>query len=363
MILSEAARKAIAADSPTATRMLAARRLLPLSPPEQLYVLHVLTQADEDAVRETALETLESFPKNLVVAACEHVDDPGLIGFLAQKYRQESAVIGKLVALPAMPEDTLCFLSEYCEDPLILRIIAERHDRIRAAPKIFHSLRKNPLTPQWLLLQLEGDIPGLVAPTAPPLPEPAAPEATAPARLPSEGAPDASFFPSALIDAGTPEDQLPAIRSLLKDMEGPRRVLLAPIANRFVRYILVQDGFLDVAMGVLSNPALTVDEVVQFCQLRNVSQDILRRIGTHTDWSKDARVRNLLVKNPKTPHFLVLRFLEGIGSLLELERLAKSREVSGAVSHAAQTIVQKRAFRKNASAPPRNAGGRRSEGS
>lgn len=326
-------------------KLLAAQGLLPFPPAEQAYVLFRLTSDDEERIREIAVDTLENLPKRIILAACDGIDDPDVLQFLSQKFHNETDVIEKLLLHDNLADDALCFLAEFSQDVTILRIIGGRQDWIARSKRIYDSLKRNPLTPQWLLLQIEGEVLEEEPPKAPsPSPSPL-PQAGEGDGTPGEGEHSREFDPL-LLSKDIEENGLPAVRGLLRAMDAPARQRLARSAGPQVRHILAQDPSQDVSLEVLSNPEVTLEEIVGYCGLRNVSQEFLRRVGIHKEWSREARIRNLLVKNPKTPHFLVLRFLEGIASFTELERLAKSKDVSGAVSSAAHAILQKRAFRR-----------------
>ena len=76
---------------------------------------------------------------------------------------------------------------------------------------------------------------------------------------------------------------------------------LAMKGTREQRAQLVRDANRMVAAAVLSSPKLTESEVEAFTKMGNVSEDVLRIIGTNRTWLKNYSVTLGLVKNPKTP--------------------------------------------------------------
>jgi hypothetical protein len=56
-----------------------------------------------------------------------------------------------------------------------------------------------------------------------------------------------------------------------------------------------------VAAAVLGSPKLTDAEVEGFAGMKNVSDQVLRTIGNHRDWTKKYSVISNLVRNPRTP--------------------------------------------------------------
>jgi hypothetical protein len=79
------------------------------------------------------------------------------------------------------------------------------------------------------------------------------------------------------------------------------RMKLAMRGTREQRAVLVRDANRLVSAAVLSSPKLTDTEVESFSRMANVSEDVLRTIGTNRGWVKHYGVALGLVRNPKTP--------------------------------------------------------------
>jgi hypothetical protein len=79
------------------------------------------------------------------------------------------------------------------------------------------------------------------------------------------------------------------------------RMKLALRGTREQRAVLVRDANRLVSASVLSSPKLTDSEVESFARMANVSEDVLRTIGTTRTWTKNYSVVAALSRNPKTP--------------------------------------------------------------
>ncbi len=122
-------------------------------------------------------------------------------------------------------------------------------------------------------------------------------EARSTALLQASGAPVA--LPE-LVEAPLPEDEEEA-RVLLTSLPVPDKIKIATLGRREQRSILVRDPNRVVSTAVMSSPKLTDVEVENFARMQNVSEEVLRLIGTSRAWTKRYPVIAALVKNPRTP--------------------------------------------------------------
>ena len=113
--------------------------------------------------------------------------------------------------------------------------------------------------------------------------------------------------------------------------------------------ILVRDANETIALEVIGSPRITDAEIVQISQMQDVSEKVLRAIGSNRKYRFNKAVVLNLLHNPKTPVAISL----GLGmprlSDRELSGLAKNRNIPTVVSRAAHAILDKR---KKASQPP-----------
>ena len=95
----------------------------------------------------------------------------------------------------------------------------------------------------------------------------------------------------------------------LDDMTVPEKVKAAMKGSREIRATLVRDPNKLVARAVLSSPKLTETEIEAFARMQNVSEDVLRVIGTTRAWIKHYNVALALVRNAKCPVALSMALL------------------------------------------------------
>ncbi len=129
---------------------------------------------------------------------------------------------------------------------------------------------------------------------------------------------------------------------MLKELPVGQRLTLAKKGNKDVRMILIRDSNEMVALEVIGSPRITDGEVLAVAMMRDVCDKILRYIAHNRKYRQNRQIVMALLHNPKTPVGVSLGL--GIGSLSEreLKDLAKDRNIPGAVSRAAQQVLERR---------------------
>lgn len=112
----------------------------------------------------------------------------------------------------------------------------------------------------------------------------------------------------------------------LSSLSVMERMKLAMRGTREQRAMLVRDPNRLVASAVLSSPKLTESEVEQIAKMANVSEDVLRVIGTNRGWTKNYGVVAGLVRNPKTPVAISLTLLQRVNDR-DVKMLAIDRNI------------------------------------
>jgi len=129
--------------------------------------------------------------------------------------------------------------------------------------------------------------------------------------------------------------------ALIQRMDVGGKSKLARSGDKDARTILIKDGSKQVSLAVLENPKMTIQEIEMIAASRNVSEDILRTIGTNKDWCKSYTVILALVNNPKTPVGVSLTHLPRI-LLRDLRFLARSKGIPEVIKVSAKKMVQKK---------------------
>ena len=131
------------------------------------------------------------------------------------------------------------------------------------------------------------------------------------------------------------QEQCPKALSLLPVVE---RMKLAMKGTREQRGQLIRDANKMVSVAVLSSPKLTETEVENFARMANVSDEILRRIGTSRNWAKSYSIASTLIRNRKTPPAISLRLLSRL-SERDVKMIATDRNLPEPVRVASRRIL------------------------
>jgi hypothetical protein len=139
----------------------------------------------------------------------------------------------------------------------------------------------------------------------------------------------------------------------IKELSVGHRLTLAKKGNKEVRMILIKDTNEMVALEVIGSPRITDGEILAIASMRDVSDKVLRHIANNRKYRQNRQIVLALLTNPRTPVGVSLGL--GINNLTdrELADLSKNRNVPGAVSRAAQQIVDRR---KGATGPGQGGG-------
>lgn len=156
-----------------------------------------------------------------------------------------------------------------------------------------------------------------------------------------DAASDAASDPAAAV----PADGADA-HPLLTSLSVPEKVRLAMLGRREQRSILIRDPNRMVAAAVLSSPKLTDTEIENFARMQNVSEEVLRVIGTNRAWTRSYAVVSALVKNSRTPPSVSMALLSRLHER-EVKALALDRNISDTVRLAARKHLQVQQSRRS----------------
>ena len=141
-------------------------------------------------------------------------------------------------------------------------------------------------------------------------------------------------------DAADDADDAAKETRVLAGLPIAERLKLAVKGTREQRAQLIRDANKIVATAVLSSPKLTEAEVEAFCRMGNVSEDVLRIIGTNRSWLKNYGVVLGLARNPKTPPALSMQMMHRLTEK-DVKMLTIDRNVPEALRLAARRMLVK----------------------
>jgi hypothetical protein len=110
--------------------------------------------------------------------------------------------------------------------------------------------------------------------------------------------------------------------------------------TREQRAQLIRDSNRMVAAAVLSSPKLSDAEVETFAKMANVSEEVLRVIGTNRSWLRNYGIILGLTRNPKTPPSISMQLVHRLNER-DVKMLATDRNIPEALRLAARKIVVK----------------------
>lgn len=127
----------------------------------------------------------------------------------------------------------------------------------------------------------------------------------------------------------------------IQKMTPPEKARLAMRGNRTERQLLLRETSPQIMMGLLNNPHVETEEVLQIVKSPYAPGSILKRVAHEHRWSGSPDVRLALVRNPQTPTPLAVSLLPGLPTTA-LQVLARGGEVREDLKKAALKIYLKR---------------------
>jgi len=274
-------------DAPTDVRLMAARGGLSLRPEEQLSLLMLLVSDADREVASAAAETIARLPAEALAAFLVGPDVPAEVREFFATHEPPARTADAAVEARWPGEET---------------VEASHEETVEASLGV----------------------------AGPPL---------------SEAASDASAPPgNTLADIEADPDRRGAAQRLAM-LSVAERVKVAMQGSREERSILVRDPNRLVSSAVLSSPKLTESEVVAIARMSNVSDEVLRLLGTNRVWIKSYAVVAALTRNSKTPIAVAMMLVHRLTER-DIKMLSTDRNVPEPVRLAARKIYTSGAARR-----------------
>jgi hypothetical protein len=105
--------------------------------------------------------------------------------------------------------------------------------------------------------------------------------------------------------------------------------------------MLIKDHNQMISSAVLRNPRITEEELIRVANSREASEQMLRVIAGNKRYLKNYAIKLGMVTNPKTPLHYSLKFINVLHAK-DLKKIAKSRNVPGAIARAARRIMDRK---------------------
>ena len=330
---------------PAELRLLAAQGALPLKPADLLELVHFLLADGDAGVRAAAQATLAGLPAGELLAIFKDRQTPPDLLAWGLEGRAERELLEALIQNHSTPDVALQRVAGTLPQELAELVVINQTRLLRSTP-LLEALEANAGLNNDQRRRLR-ELRESFQIGASPEPEPASPE-------PAPVAPEPE--PEEEPEAPPPQDAAEAVARYLADderedsekvsavqrlylMSAAQKVMAALKGNREERAILVRDPNRLVSSAVLGSPRLTEAEIKGFAGMKNVSDEVLRRIGTHREWLKRYTVISNLVKNPRTPVGVALPLVSRLNPR-DLRGLAIDRNVPEVIRRQARKFVQ-----------------------
>jgi hypothetical protein len=344
-------RKHVDPAAPVPLRMMAAKTLVPLNPSDMLGALFMLTFDAEQNIRDTAAKSAAGLPDRILGSALrdEGVQAP-VLGWFLGLLKGNDAYAEMLVLNASTPDEAVADVAATCSGKLA-EIIGQNQLRLLRHENIVRALCNNPSASQALIDSVcdfsvrsglvLADVPqmqaarvrlfGPQAAAAPPDPGPTAEQVLQ------------DFQAEVQDESAAPMEEgkkLNLTQRIMK-MSIAEKIKLATLGNKEARTLLIRDSNKLVCTAVIRSPRITDGEVLACATNKAANEEVLRIIYNNREWTKNQKIKLALVKNPKVPLTVVMKFLNNLRDT-ELKDLARDRNVPAGVAQFAKKLVEKK---------------------
>ncbi len=344
-------------SAPREIRLFAARGLLPLEPEDALRALLAVVRDPDPENAATARQTLQAeLPDRLAAFARGASPLPAELDVLARE-SDDPFVLEEVVRSREVEDSTLFHLAQTATGRPQEALIANQ-SRLIAQPALVTALLGNPA--------LTGEGRRLLAEFTEEFLEKRMRRREKDARRLDDELPDSEEAAGEDLEdegdlgedtestAGAGETESPegeseddslfigAVYRRIAVMTVPEKIDLAHKGSREERRILIADTNKLIGLAVLKSRALTDTEVEGFAAMRNLDEELFRRITKNREWMRRPAVAIALVRNPRAPLDVTLPLLKRL-PVRELRAVFRDRNLAPVIRTAARRIlVEKR---------------------
>ena len=326
-------------------RLMAAEGLLPLKPEDLLELWTDLVRDPDEGVRSEADKSLSSFAAAELRPVLKSRDTaPGVLSW-AVAHRAEPELREVVLQNPSLPDEAIEALAPTLPQALA-ELVVINQTRLLRRTSLLVALESNAglnndqkrrlreLRETFRIGEVEAPPPA--APEAPP-PEPEPEPEIAPV---GEGLLTQDEYMVKILSEEERQqaEKVSTVQKIYR-LNTADKLITAIKGTREERTILVRDPNRLVSMAVLGSPKVTEAEIEAFSAMKNISDQVLREIGKHREWTKRYTVINNLVRNPRTPIGIALNLVPRLNPR-DVKGIAVDRNVPEAVRKQAQKFVK-----------------------
>ena len=339
---------------PLDVRMMAAEGALPLKPEDLVDLLELMHRDPLAEVANLATRTFSELGIDTLLPLVKARDASIEVLAWTLEVRTDAKLLEACLQNTTTPDDAIARQAGRLPESLA-ELVVINQTRLLRHPPLLERIEANPMLSRdqrRRLVELRetfsiGKSEPEVAPPPPPPPPPTPP----PVETPPPPAPEAAATDENLIELKPEEAEAILTEDEKKDegamsslqrlfsLKTGQKIKAALTEDSQTRSFLIRDPNRLVSLAVLGSPKITEAEIEGIAGMKNVSDEVLRRIGTNRDWTKKYTVINSLVKNPRTPLPIAMGFVARLQPR-DQKALAVDRNVPEAIRKAAQRFVK-----------------------
>jgi hypothetical protein len=332
---------------PRDLRLMAAQGALPLGPVDLADLLEFLLHDVDEEIRESASATLLAVPADeMRPLARDRTSLPGLLAWILT-HREERELQEAVLQNTTLPDEAIEARASTLPEELA-ELVVINQVRLLRRTSLLEALEQNQglgKDQRRRLRELResfhiGEQPAEpAAAAAPPAASPEPQTAVEPEEEPPPPASDAEAVARYLgAEEQQDKEKVSAVQRLYRQNTA-QKMISALKGTREDRAILVRDPNRLVSSAVLGSPKLTDVEIESFAGMKSLSDEVLRRIGNHKEWTKRYGVISNLVKNPRTPLGISIGLVSRLNPR-DIKGLAVDRNVPEVIRKQAQKFLK-----------------------
>lgn len=338
-------------NAPQHVRAAAARGALPIQRGTLVQLFVELLQDDVPAIRDAADTSLQELGSERIQEALRDEGCPPEVLLYFSKQAARNEMLAECIAFhPSSPVPAMTILAAL-GNTAVIDLVLTNEELLLRKPGLLEKMMLNPALGQ----NHRGRLLELLARAAKRAEEATAAKVEAPRDEEEEDIEDLARLLE--VDVGTllsaseilgakeiEADGDPEIRNAYQRivaLNPAKKAILAMKGGREERLILIRDSNKVVALGVLKNGRITDTEIEAIAKMRNVTEEVLRLLGTTREWAKNYTVIHALVNNPKTPQSISINFIRRLNSK-DLKLLGTSRDVPELIRRTARKTSEQR---------------------
>jgi hypothetical protein len=330
-------------------RLMAAQGLLPLKPEDLLELWTNLVGDPDEGVRAAADKSLSSFPAAELLPILKSRDTPPTALAWAVTHRPEPELREVVLQNTSLPDETIEALAPILPQALAELVVINQTRLLRRTSRLVALETNAGLSndQKRRLRELRESFRIGQADAAPP-PAPEVPPA--PAAPPPEPEPEIAPVGEVFLteseytvkilseEERQQAEKLSTVQKIYR-LNTAEKLITALKGSREERAILIRDPNRLVATAVLGSPRLTEPEIEAISGMKSVSDEILRTIGHHREWTRRYQVVKNLVCNPRTPIGIALNLVPRLNPR-DIKGISVDRNVPEPVRKQAQKFVK-----------------------